>query len=222
MGASSFVELLDARLDASKEKREQFRESLSKASAAITEENAKKAGLKAMEKEYEDRKKAIEKDRADLKSLVAKGSEERATRLDAVSQAADAKRVLVEAAKSKVLVIGRLTEDVKDHRDRRFGEFLRDLRTKRAETGLTEEEWKAFAIGFVGDVDTVARMIKAGKASGPIVDSFKKIQRTHGDDAAFDFLKVEADGFHSTPYGHCINSFTVDPCPKHLECFAGC
>jgi hypothetical protein len=43
MGASSFVELLDARLDASKEKREQFRESLSKASAAITEENAKKA-----------------------------------------------------------------------------------------------------------------------------------------------------------------------------------
>lgn len=69
---------------------------------------------------------------------------------------------------------------------------------------------------------TVARMIKAGKASGPIVDAFKNIQRTHGDDAAFEFLKVEADGFHSTPYGHCINSFTVDPCPKHLECFAGC
>lgn len=69
---------------------------------------------------------------------------------------------------------------------------------------------------------TVARMIKAGKASGPIVDSFKNIQRTQGDDVAFEFLKVEADGFHSTPYGHCINSFTVDPCPKHLECFAGC
>lgn len=69
---------------------------------------------------------------------------------------------------------------------------------------------------------TVARMIKAGKARGPIVDSFKNIQRTQGDDAAFEFLKVEADGFHSTPYGHCINSFTVDPCPKHLECFAGC
>ena len=69
---------------------------------------------------------------------------------------------------------------------------------------------------------TVARMIKAGKASGPIVDAFKNIQRTRGDDAAFEFLRVEADGFHSTPYGHCINSFTVDPCPKHLECFAGC
>jgi hypothetical protein len=42
-------------------------------------------------------------------------------------------------------------------------------------------------------------MIKAGKASGPIVDSFKKIQRTHGDDAALDFLKVEADGFSTQP-----------------------
>lgn len=69
---------------------------------------------------------------------------------------------------------------------------------------------------------TVARLIKSGRASGPIVQTFKEIQRTQGDDAAFDFLKGEADGFHSTPYGHCINSFTVDPCPKHLECFSGC
>ncbi|MCE4330852.1 hypothetical protein [Xanthomonas euvesicatoria] len=69
---------------------------------------------------------------------------------------------------------------------------------------------------------TVAKMIQYGKASGPIVDAFKKIQSAEGDTAAFEFLKVEADGFHATPYGHCLNSFTVDPCPKHLECFSGC
>lgn len=69
---------------------------------------------------------------------------------------------------------------------------------------------------------TVARMIKAGKANGPMVQAFKKFQREEGEGAAFEFLKVEADGFHSTPYGHCLNSFTVDPCPKHLECFSGC
>ncbi|MBI4996678.1 MAG: hypothetical protein HZC22_07220 [Rhodocyclales bacterium] len=77
-------------------------------------------------------------------------------------------------------------------------------------------------ISLGSKASTVARMIAAGSARGPIVDSFKKIQQSQGDDAAFEFLKVEADGFHSTPYGHCINSFTVDPCPKHLECFAGC
>lgn len=69
---------------------------------------------------------------------------------------------------------------------------------------------------------TVAKMITAGKANGPIVDSFRRIQRSEGDTAAYEFLRAEADGFHATPYGHCLNSFTVDPCPKHLECFSGC
>lgn len=69
---------------------------------------------------------------------------------------------------------------------------------------------------------TVAKMIAAGKANGPIVDSFRRIQRSEGDTAAYEFLRTEADGFHATPYGHCLNSFTVDPCPKHLECFSGC
>jgi len=69
---------------------------------------------------------------------------------------------------------------------------------------------------------TVAKMITAGKANGPIVDSFRRIQRSEGDAAAYEFLRTEADGFHATPYGHCLNAFTVDPCPKHLECFSGC
>jgi hypothetical protein len=69
---------------------------------------------------------------------------------------------------------------------------------------------------------TVAKMIKGGKASGPIVEAFVRIQTKDGDAAAYEYLRVEADGFHATPYGHCLNSFTVDPCPKHLECFANC
>lgn len=69
---------------------------------------------------------------------------------------------------------------------------------------------------------TVARLIKGGKASGPIVDAFRRIQKTGGDAAAYEYLRAEADGFHATPYGHCLNSFTVDPCPRHLECFADC
>lgn len=76
---------------------------------------------------------------------------------------------------------------------------------------------------FLGEkATTVAKMIKGGKASGPIVDAFIRIQATDGEAAAYEYLRVEADGFHATPYGHCLNSFTVDPCPKHLECFSGC
>jgi hypothetical protein len=68
----------------------------------------------------------------------------------------------------------------------------------------------------------VYRMIVSGKVSGPLIDEFYAIQRKHGDQAAFDYLNAEADGLHVTPYGFCVNSFSVDPCPKHLECFNGC
>ena len=49
-----------------------------------------------------------------------------------------------------------------------------------------------------------------------------EIQKNESEDAALDYLRAEADGFHSTLYGHCINSFMVDPCPTHVECFNGC
>jgi hypothetical protein len=68
----------------------------------------------------------------------------------------------------------------------------------------------------------VYRMIVADKVSGPVVEEFRLIQRKHGDDAAFDYLNAEADGLHVTPYGFCVSSFTIDPCPRHLECFNGC
>lgn len=67
----------------------------------------------------------------------------------------------------------------------------------------------------------VYKMIAANKVRGPIVDEFRRVQREYGDDAAFDYLNAEADGLHVTPYGLCVNSFTSDPCPKHLECFNG-
>ena len=77
---------------------------------------------------------------------------------------------------------------------------------------------------FLGDSKavTVAKLAQAGRAEGPIVREFRRIQTEESDEAALTFLAVEADGFHATPYGYCLNSFTVDPCPKHLECFSGC
>ena len=68
----------------------------------------------------------------------------------------------------------------------------------------------------------VLKLITSGRVFGPVVDEFLQIQRELGDDAAFLYLDAEADGFHVTPYGFCLNSFMVDPCPKHLECFNGC
>lgn len=66
------------------------------------------------------------------------------------------------------------------------------------------------------------KMIKEKKIAGPIVSEFYKLQDTVGLDDAIAYLQTEADGFHVTPYGVCLNAFTVDTCPNHLECFNNC
>lgn len=73
-----------------------------------------------------------------------------------------------------------------------------------------------------GNATTIAKLVYSGKANGPIVREFKRIQAQEGDQAALLFLMAEADGFHVTPYGACLNSFTVDTCPKNLECTNDC
>lgn len=65
----------------------------------------------------------------------------------------------------------------------------------------------------------VLKMIMAKKVSGPIVDEFLRIQREQGDNAAFLYLDAEADGFHVTPYGFCLNSFTVEPSGTFSKAF---
>lgn len=81
------------------------------------------------------------------------------------------------------------------------------------------DEWEAY---LGPKASTVAKLVESGRANGPIVKEFKRLQAQEGDSSAYSFLKAEADGFHATPYGHCLNSFTVDPCPTNLECFNGC
>ena len=65
-------------------------------------------------------------------------------------------------------------------------------------------------------------LIRMGRIAGPVVNQFLEIQQKDGDAAAFSFLNAEASALHATPYGFCLNSFAVSPCPKHLECFNGC
>lgn len=71
--------------------------------------------------------------------------------------------------------------------------------------------------------ETVAKMIISGFAeSSHVGKTFKRIQVEHGDEAAFNFLSANSDGFHVTPYGFCTTSFAVNPCVRHLKCFDNC
>lgn len=155
LGADSFKELLEVRLETSHQKRARQQQTLVKASADLTDERVKKASLKALEKDRDEKKRAIEKDKTDRKSLVAKGNEERARRHEQVSLAVDAKRQLVERAKRQHQALVHLQNDVIDFRSRQAPVMLADLKEEREEAGLSAVDWEAFRVNYVGAVDSL-------------------------------------------------------------------
>lgn len=71
--------------------------------------------------------------------------------------------------------------------------------------------------------ELVAKMVVGGMIpSSHIAKSFKAIQASSGDEVAFRYLVANSDGFHVTPYGFCLNSFSMNPCARHLKCFDRC
>lgn len=71
--------------------------------------------------------------------------------------------------------------------------------------------------------ELVGKMVVSGLAlRSHLGQSFKRIQQESGEEAAFTYLAANADGFHVTPYGFCTNSFSVNPCTRHLKCFDQC
>ena len=99
-----------------------------------------------------------------------------------------------------------------DHRS--LSELLRFV-------SLPEEAQRAVRAG--SSQELIAKMVVSGTlGDSHLVRSFKQIQAREGDRVAFAYLAANADGFHVTPYGYCTNSFSLDPCARHLKCFDSC
>src|SRR5262249_20843528 len=84
-----------------------------------------------------------------------KGSEERATRLDEVSSAADAVRQRIEQARRRRQSLVGLQADVANTRTIKEPARLRHLQQTYSESGLSREDWGAFMFGFPGNVDEI-------------------------------------------------------------------
>jgi energy-coupling factor transporter ATP-binding protein EcfA2 len=154
-GTDSFHDLLGLRLETSRQKRERQQQALTRASADLTDERVKKDGLKALERDRDEKKRAIDKDKTDRMSLVSKGNEERARRHEQVSLAVDAKRQLVDQAKRRHQTLLHLQNDVRDFRTRQSPFLLADLKQEREYSGLSATDWEAFRLDYVGPVDTL-------------------------------------------------------------------
>nr|WP_315594112.1 AAA family ATPase [uncultured Cupriavidus sp.] len=176
LGADTFQELLSIRLEASHDKQTRNKQALEKASAELTEERVRKDGLKALEKDRDERKAAVEKDKKDRSSLLGKGNEARALRLEQVSEAVDRKRQDVDRAKRKLRALQLLKQDVVDFRTREVAEHLEDLKQRREETGLSMQDWDQFKLDFAGDVDALLETRLADARRGVV--AVEGVQKT--------------------------------------------
>jgi hypothetical protein len=153
LNATSFEELLGIRLEGARTARNRQVEAISRASEAMTTEQARKDGFAALNKQREEKATAIQKDEADMKALMPKGNAERALRHDTVSKAVEAKRALVLKAKVRLEALQHLAADVKNLREQELPDMLESLKATRDEAELQPGDWAKFGLVFAGDVD---------------------------------------------------------------------
>lgn len=155
LNAISFEELLCIRLEGARTARNRQVEAISRASETMTIEQARKDGLAALNKQRDEKVKAIQTDEADMKALMPKGNADRAKRHDTVSKAVEAKRALVLKAKVRLEALQHLAADVKDLRERELPHMLEALKANREEAELEPADWAKFELVFAGDVDDI-------------------------------------------------------------------
>ncbi len=157
MGAEDFAALLSLRLESARESRERQKQALARAADAMTAEQLRKDGLKALTKDRDDKKKALDKDKEDRKLLVPKGQEQRAKRFEAMATAVEGKQRAVSAVRMKLQALSGLVADVQDFRARRVPDWITDLKERRSAAGLSEGDWSTFGVQFTGDVDALLK-----------------------------------------------------------------
>lgn len=155
MGTTTFRELLDLRAARGRALRRSHEKALAEAALELNLQRGRKASLPGIQKQRAEKAASIAKDKRDRSSLLGKGGEERAKRLDEVSTAAESVRFQVEQAQRRRQALLALKDEVADTRSNKSPVRLRQLQQAHSEAGLTSDHWKAFLLEFSGDVDTI-------------------------------------------------------------------
>ena len=155
MGTTSFRELLDLRAARGQTIRQSHEDALRGTAQELNVERERRASLQGLQKQRAEKLGSIAKDKRDRSTLMGKGSQERAKQFDTVSVAAEAVRFQVEQARRRLQALFALKDEVADTRTNKTPMRLRQLQQTHSEAGLSAENWKAFALDFVGGVDGI-------------------------------------------------------------------
>lgn len=156
-GASSFDELLDLRVAVLRQSRLNHEAALSDLSERIGTDKEKQTQVVTLKGQIEAKEKLIASYKADRTKLVAKGSEARVARLEALMQAAQKVRGYLRYFASQKQSLESLDQEVCEHRTQRAPEALRQAKVRYQPSGIKEEEWKRFLLDYTGDVNAAIK-----------------------------------------------------------------
>jgi hypothetical protein len=190
-GTANFDELLELRTEVLRSSRSRDEDATATLSDRISQEQEKRAQIATLRSQIEQKRQLIANYTKNRDALVATGSEERISRLTALTAAADQVRGHVRGWTFRHQTLRSLQDDVADFRTSRAPETLREAKESFSRARLTDEEWEQFKLKHEGDVDgTLGERLKHAQGQA---DAWRgKPQPPRADDQ-IPYLADDAD-----------------------------
>lgn len=190
-GATDFGELVDLRAGRYRQSRVREELTLANVSDQLGVEFEKEKLVKTISDQVTAKNALIARYVADRTKLVAKGSAERLTRLEAVTAAAEAARGNVRILAAREQAFLALRDEVDDFRNNQSPASLRQMQERYAPSGLKGAAWQPFLLDYSGDVD--ATMSAGIKETRERATAWRGAPPTASNDESISFLKLDAD-----------------------------
>ncbi|MEX1270580.1 MAG: AAA family ATPase [Balneolaceae bacterium] len=152
-GALNFSELLELRSSRLRQAREREEEAIIQLSDRIGSELEKNREIPKLKEQIAQKKKKIKAYKEDRSKLVTKGSEKRVERLNDLTTAAEKIRSYIRFFKNQEQALLGLRDEVKDLRNNKAPEMLRQSKERHSASRMNPEDWKTFLLDYTGDVD---------------------------------------------------------------------
>jgi hypothetical protein len=153
-GAVDFNELLDIRATRFREARAREEDTLASLSERIGTELEKETLVNPLKKQIDEKAKLIAGYASDRSKLVAKGSEARVARLEALTAAAEKVRAYLRFFSAQEQSLLALGDEVNNFRTHRAPETLRQMQERYKPSALKPDAWTPFLLDYTGDVDS--------------------------------------------------------------------
>lgn len=152
-GAINFEELRDQRTERWQNARKREEEAIANISDRVAIELEKENIITSLETQVAQKKQQIDGYNSDLGKLVIKGTDAQALRYSEISTTVQKINSEIQSLSNQRRTFVSMQDEVASTRATKAPELLRQSKERNKQSGMSEEQWKAFLLDYKGDVD---------------------------------------------------------------------